>query len=232
MIENTSQTVLRRAFQFYLPIRKTRFIVMDEAQHFAYVRGGRANAAKVLDSFKCMASKTQCVLILVGSYQLLPLLALVPHMLGRQLALEFPRYRVESEEDLLEFEAILDEYTKHFKFKNASENLRQWDDLLFTHSLGCIGHLSRWLRAALGRMASRGIDFITRDLLLATRQTELQQASIAAEILQGEADMAQDKAAKQNPAPPANDKPRRRQGNSRPFVAKPQRYKAQGRSSS
>lgn len=230
LIESTSQTTLRRAFEFYLPIRKTRYIVMDEAHHFAYVRGGKENAAKVLDSLKCLANKTGCVLILVGSYQLLPLLALAPHLLGRELAQEFPRYRDDDEGDLLVFEGILDEYSKHFKFENATENLRQWNDLLYAHSFGCIGHLSKWLRAALARMASRQIEFITRDVLLATRLPEMQQASILAEILQGEKDMAHDRASKQSSAPPQEEKPKTRAGKNRPFVAKPRRHKAKGRS--
>lgn len=230
LILNTPQTLLRHAFETFIPIRKTRYVVMDEAQHFAYVRGGDVNAAKLLDSYKCLANKTGCVLILVGSYKLLQLLALAPHLLGRQLPIEFPRYRADSMDDLEAFESILEQYSVHFKFKKKNDSLRSWNELLFAHSFGCIGHLSKWLRSALGRMASRDIDFITKEVLLATRLPELQEAQIAAEILQGEADMAHLKDPK--PAAPAADMkctPARRKN--RPFVANPRRHKEKGRSS-
>ncbi len=229
LILNTPQALLRHAFETFIPIRKTRYVVMDEAQHFAYVRGGDVNAAKLLDSYKCLANKTGCVLILVGSYKLLQLLALAPHLLGRQLPIEFARYRADTMNDLVAFESILEQYSVHFKFKKKQVNLRCWNELLFAHSFGCIGHLSRWLRSALARMASRDIEFITKEVLLATRLPELQEAQIAAEILQGEADMAHLKDPKP-PAPAADAKPTPARRKNRPFVAKPQRHKEKGRS--
>lgn len=229
LIQSTPQTMLRHAFEVFLGIRKTRFVVMDEAHHFAYVRGGDENAAKVLDSYKCLANKTGCVLILIGSYQLLRLLALAPHLLGRQLPIEFPRYHAERMADLVAFEAILDRFSVHFKFEGKGESLRQWNELLFTHSFGCIGHLSKWLRAALARMASRKIEFINEEVLLATRMPEFQEAEIAAETLQGEADMAHIEDPKRKAPTPAK-KSARPPRKKRPFVSNPRRHRTGGRS--
>jgi hypothetical protein len=231
-IERTSEGMLRGAFCKFVILKGIRYICFDEGHHVEYILGGDKNAAKVLDSWKCLAHKTRSVLVLVGSYKLLNLLLLAPHLLGRQRPIEFPRYREDSVDDLCSFEVVLETFGKHLRFEGDSKGLREWNQLLFTHSLGCVGHLSLWLRSALARMASRGIEFVTREVLLQTRMPARQEAQIAAEIIQGEEEIAlfsDDEHSTKNalqPTPEAK-KPAKRKG--RPFQAKPARHKAGGR---
>ncbi len=234
-IERTSEGMLRSAFRKFVKLKKIKYVCFDEAHHIEYILGGGKNAAKVLDSWKCLAHKTKTVLVLVGSYRLLSLLLLAPHLLGRERPIEFSRYQEDRAEDLRSFEVVLETFGKHLKFAADSKGLRDWNQLLFTHSLGCVGHLSLWLRSALARMASRGIESVTREVLLQTQMTARQEAQIEAETIQGEEEIArfEEKKPRNQEKPrstPSAKQPRhsdKRKG--RPFQAKPVRHKAGGR---
>lgn len=234
-IERTSEGMLRSAFERFAVAKGIKYLCVDESHHIEYIQGGRPNAAKVLDSWKCLAHKTQTILVLVGSYRLLGLLGLAPHLLGRQRPIEFPRYRADHMEDLRAFEAILETISRNLRLSETHANLRQWNELLFTHSLGCVGHLSLWLRTALGRIASRGMSGLSREVLLQTRLPANQEAQILAETLQGEEDIqaiSERKVLTAGVAPntastPQKPKVRR---SLKPFQAKPARHPAGGRS--
>lgn len=171
----------------------------------------------------------------MGSYKLLKLLLLAPHLLGRERPIEFPRYRKDRKEDLAAFEVVLATFSKHLRFEGALKGLREWNRLLFMHSLGCVGHLSLWLRTALARMASRGIAFVTRDVLEQTRMPARQEAHIAAETIEGEAEIAlfsEDRPRTQDTQDPASRNSKTRKHGKKktpPFQAKPARHKAGGR---
>lgn len=70
-VERTPEGVLRTAFVNALRYRGTKYLVVDEAHHFLYARGGLPAAAALLDSLKCLAASTGVVLIVVGAYPLL-----------------------------------------------------------------------------------------------------------------------------------------------------------------
>jgi len=234
-IERTSEGMLRSAFERFVDAKGIQYVCVDESHHIEYIQGGRTNAAKVLDSLKCLAHKTQTILVLVGSYRLLGLLGLAPHLLGRQRPIEFPRYRAEHMDDLRAFEAILEVISRILMLSEKSANLRQWNELLFTHSLGCVGHLSMWLRTALGRAASRGLPGLSREVLLQTRLPASQEAQILAETLQGEADILAISEGRNPPAGNTLDASRKVQEpkvrcSGKPFQAKPARHPAGGRS--
>jgi hypothetical protein len=133
-----------------------------------------------------MAHRTNTVLCLVGSYQLLDILARAPHLLGRQRLIEFPRYRANDSEDIKAFGQILQAWSTLFRFDDPQTTLRSWRRLLFTHSFGCIGHLSKWLRSTLGEISAGKLNAVTESLLRSTRHPASQEAAIAAEIEAGE----------------------------------------------
>lgn len=197
LIHNTSEGTLRSAFERALELRQTEYWVVDEAHHVRYIPGGDKAATKVLDSWKCLASKTKIKLVLAGSYGLLPLIGLAPHLIGRQQTLSFDRYRAVSRTEVDSWEQILREFSKFLRFRDG-ESLSTWNRLLFEGSLGCVGLLSQWLRACLARVDSDDIDVVTREVLEATRTPEVQERELLAEILLGEEDLK--RAGK--PAPP------------------------------
>lgn len=199
LIHNTSEATLRSAFERALELRQTEYWVVDEAHHVRYVPGGDNAATKVLDSWKCLASKTKIKLVLAGSYGLLPLMGLAPHLIGRQQTLSFDRYRAVSRAEVDNWEQILREFSKLLRFREG-ESLSTWNQLLFEGSLGCVGLLSQWLRTCLARMDSDGLDIVTREVLEATRNPEVHERELLAEILLGEEHLK--RAGK--PAPPTN----------------------------
>lgn len=191
-LHRTPEAILRDAVEQGLILLGTRFVVVDEAHHVGYAGSSGRNALAVLDSWKCMAFRTGTVLCLVGSYKLLDILACAPHLLGRQRLIEFPRYRADSSEDVKEFGRILRVWSSLLRFEDRSLKLQSWSRLLFTHSLGCIGNLSKWLRSALGEVAAENTGALRHSVLLSTRHPASQEAAMVAEIEAGEAAMSRD----------------------------------------
>lgn len=185
VVERMPEGMLRGALQKALRFRRTHFLVIDEAHHFMHIRGGIAAAATFLDSLKCLAGDTGVRLVLVGTYQLLPLLQRSPHMLGRKIQVHFPRYRGDVRDDIIAFHEILAGYSRELRF-SGSASLRDWSEFLYTGSYGCLGLLHAWIRDAL-RMA-----WIESNPSLKLKHFEMQgrmkedSRSIGAEIADGE----------------------------------------------
>lgn len=184
-IHRTPEGTLRAAFERAIGLRRTDRIVFDEAHHVRYAPGGDPAAARILDSYKCLANRTNINLILAGSYQLLDLLLLAPHLLGRQIPLEFPRYRPNAREDIAAWQQVLQTFSKHLMFDN-DESLCDWGDYLFEGSQGCVGQLLSWLRAALTSLLTTNRGAFSRELLERTRKPAAQEDAILAEIVNGE----------------------------------------------
>lgn len=184
-LERTPERRLWSAFEQALILRKTEYFVIDEAHHVRYVRGGDEAAAKVLDSWKCLANIAKVKLVLIGSYKLLPLMSLAPHLLGRQLPLEFARYKSSSMDDIREWEKALRCFSELIPF-NDNESLSTWNRYLFEGSMGRIGGLSSWLRGALAKMIAEDADRMTIEFLQASRMPAQQEDMIFEEIVEGE----------------------------------------------
>lgn len=184
-IHRTPEGTLRAAFERAIGLRRTERVVFDEAHHVRYAPGGDTAAARILDSYKCLANRTNINLVLTGSYQLLDLLLLAPHLLGRQIPLEFPRYRADTREDVAAWQQTLRTFSKHLVF-DKGESLCDWGDYLFQGSQGCVGQLLSWLRAALTGLLTSNGETMSRDVLERARKPGAQEESILAEILKGE----------------------------------------------
>lgn len=229
-VHRATEGVLRDAFEAALLMCGTKVLVIDEAHHFGYARGGPVAAARILDSLKCLANKTQVKLILAGSYRLLDLLALAPHLLGRQHPLEFPRYRTSNSEDVMSWRQILTAFGQGLLVEKSGDCLQAWGKLLFDGSFGCVGHLSRWLRACLAYTVLNELPSITRPSLLATRLPDMQADELVAEILEGERSIARGGEARCLPDKLPEIPRRLKKIRSRPFQKKARRSPRGGRS--
>ncbi len=223
-VNRTPEGLLRDAVEQGLKMLCTRFLIVDEAHHVGYAGRRGSNALAVLDSWKCLAYNTNTVLCLVGSYQLLSILAHAPHLLGRQRLIEFPRYKENGEGDIIAFTEAVGALNEVIVCKHKLRSLTCWTRLLFTHSLGCIGHLTRWLMSALGEAITDGVDSISERLLLATRHPASQEAAIAQEIERGEHAMGHLDSTV--PKAPPSEAPRK---GGRPFQRKTRRFALNGR---
>ena len=231
LIENTAESTLSDAFRKGLKIRRTIYVIIDESQHVCYALGGDLEAAAILDSWKSLAAKANVVLVLVGAYPLIDVLRLCPHLLGRKHQIHLPRYYA-TEEDLLVFDQILDSYTAAVRLPPGVRTLRQWNDLLYPDSLGCIGLLSGWLRGGLAIAQAQNAEFLTKEHLLAARKALGDLKEIASEIAIGEqalkcrSDDEKELAPVVNTAAPESGPPKRPR---KPFKKKPRRYALGGR---
>jgi hypothetical protein len=185
LIHRTSETTLREAFERALKLSGTLYLVIDEAQHVRYIRGGTAAAARVLDSWKCLASRTGVKLVLIGTYEILDLLALAPHLIGRQQSIEFPRYREDSEVDQKEWARVLKAYSALLRIEGGGD-LTQWYDLLFATCLGRVGALYRLLRSALSYARVNELDSLGYESIQNGTTVESQLDAVRLEILAGE----------------------------------------------
>lgn len=231
LLDRTPERRLWSAFECALVLRKTEYLVIDEAHHVLYVRGGEAAAARVLDSWKCLGNSTRVKLILTGSYALLSLLSLAPHLVGRQQPLEFPRYRSDSAADVQAWEQMLRRFSEVLPLK-GEESLSRWNRLLFDGSVGRAGGLSLWLRTALAKMQAEELPYLSAALLEDTRLPALQEGAILEEIVTGEGQLLRRRGDAPGAAPaPVDESPssgsKRRQGV--PFRRKPKRTPVNGR---
>ncbi len=222
LIERTPEGILRTAAEQALRFRHSHYVVIDEAQHIAHMRGGAANAAKFLDSLKCLAASTKTRLVLVGTYQLLPILQRSPHLIGRTLSVNFPRYREDVREDIVAFDQILEAYSQHFQFCGET-TLRVWNEYLYRGSLGCLGLLRAWILTALTRVQSTGDSALRLRHFERTRKSDADLESIAAEIREGEKLCAGTSFVENSKPQPLVVAKAEKSKASRPFRAKPRR---------
>ncbi len=181
----TPETVLRPALEAAIKNRKTKYIFIDEAQHVLHSRGGKKDAAAILDSWKCLAQSTGVVLVLVGAYPLLDAMALSPHMIGRKHQVHIPRYQY-VKNDLKSFLGLLESYSKFVKLKPDVESLKIYASYLYDGSLGCIGLLEAWIREALSYALANNEDYLLLEHFEMSFKVETDRRMVAAEIKNGE----------------------------------------------
>lgn len=164
--------------------RKVKYLIIDEVQHIRYGMKSHQLYESYLDSLKCLAQKTNIVLIIVGTYPILEVIKESPHFVGRLSKVHFRRYML-TEFDKVNFLAILKRFEeiltpicpKEFLIKNA--------DFLYQYSLGVIGLLANWLMNATMVAQLEG-KTLSRELLEHNKLDRALLESVEKEILQGE----------------------------------------------
>lgn len=188
-IQRTPEADLKSAFERSLRATDTQLLVFDEAQHVRHMEGGSRAAPRILDSWKCLASKAQIKLVLVGSFEILDFIGVSAHLLGRLELISFDRYRRDDLDDVRAWDQILMTLSSLLRFASDNESLRDWNDVLYEGSLGCLGLLHKWIRRALSRMDPAHDHFLAREHMLASAFSRVELGRIAKEIAQGEAAM-------------------------------------------
>ncbi|MBM5571092.1 MULTISPECIES: AAA family ATPase [Deefgea] len=174
---------LRKAVEKALQERKTQFLVIDEAVHIFMQSTSHTKLNKKISTLKSLANKCKTQLILLGSYDLYPLVNFSGQLTRRAHVLHFERYRQDNEEDLRAFRACV------LKFQSAlpelwGQDLMKYCDALHENTLGCIGTLRTVLiRAA--KLAQKDGHW-SEDALRRALLTEAQCMQILSEIVDGE----------------------------------------------
>lgn len=163
--------------------RRPAAVFIDEAQHLARVSSGR-KLADQLDVIKSIASRTQTIHILIGTYELLAFRNLSGQLSRRSVDLHFSRYRAESNEDIRIFQNVVLTFQQQLPSDQSMDLVSIWD-FLYERSLGCVGILKDWLDRSLSA-AGRAARPLNRRTLEHAALSASQCEKILAEAREGE----------------------------------------------
>jgi hypothetical protein len=173
---------LRLDVEAALDGRRCLHVLIDEAFHL--VGGGGAKLAAQINGFKSLSNMTNAKFLLVGSYDLLPILEISGQLTRRNAVIHIGRYHRDVEKDRVEFATILSKLMRLLPLKERP-NLLGYADLLMIACVGSPGILKETLQRALGYAISEGSwsdSCLERALLTKNASTQ-----ILHECLKGEA---------------------------------------------
>jgi len=145
-----TKDALRQSFETAAKRRRPVAIFIDEAQHLGKVSS--VQLQNQLDCIKSLADDTGTIIILIGTYELLPLRNLSAQLIGRSLDIHFPRYR-STEKEVSQFKNVLRTFQDALPFVEETDLLLKHWEFCYQRSIGCVGNLRlmlvRAVRAAL-----------------------------------------------------------------------------------
>ncbi len=178
---------LRRAMHKALHYRKTKVLIVDEAQSIGLVSAGR-RLSDQMDNLKNLFNLTGVIIVLVGTYELLKLRELSGQIGRRSIREDFSRYHnkyLNSQNegqpefnDLETFRDILLEFQRRLPVQSMPDLMSHFD-YMYIHSIGCTGILKDWLTRALYRSLNENKNTVTLGHL---KQTAL-DSSICIQLL-------------------------------------------------
>ena len=134
-----TKDALRQSFETAAKRRRPVAIFIDEAQHLGKVSSER-QLQNQLDCIKSLAENTGTMIVLIGTYQLLPLRNLSAQLIGRSLDIHFPRYR-STEKELSQFQNVLRTLQDALPFVEETDILLKHWEFCYERSIGCVGNL-------------------------------------------------------------------------------------------
>ena len=180
---------LRLALESTLIHRRPKAFFIDEAQHLAKMRSGR-KLQDQLDSIKSLASITNTVHVLFGTYELLPFRNLSAQLSRRSIDIHFPRYRAERSGDYTAFRSVVFTLQRHLPLPGESDLLPHVE-YCYERSIGCVGLVKDWLTRALALAINQGADAVSFKMLQKTAWPLDQSERMAREAVDGESEMSE-----------------------------------------
>lgn len=181
---------LRRALEQALCHRRPAAVVVDEAQHLVKMASGR-RLQDQFDHIKSLASTTDALHVLVGTYELLAFRHLSGQLSRRSLIIHFPRYRCERAEEVYAFKSVLQAFQRRLPLRREPDLLCQWE-YCYERSIGCVGVLKDWLTRALAMALEEDAATLTRTHLRAHALAPSYCLTLAAEARDGELQLTED----------------------------------------
>lgn len=180
---NIREADLRRVFEKTLHYRAVSFCILDEAQHL--IPSSDSGGRKLLDQIdiiKSFVNRSNTKFVLVGSYELLPLLHINGQLARRTIPIHFQRYLANNKE-LQEFVNILGVLLQQIPLKNDLN--KEWE-FFYERTLGCIGKLKELLSRSLTDALEEGVQTLTFQHVKAKAPLLMQCKAIHDEIRRGE----------------------------------------------
>lgn len=189
LLHRMATAEIRRALEQTLVQRRPAAFLIDEAQHLTKMASGRRFQDQV-DCLKSLASLTETVHVLVGTYDLRALCDLSAQLRRRSADIHFPRYRAERGEDLRAFKSVLWAFQRHLPVATEPNLLDHWE-FCYERSIGCVGILKEWLTRCLTAALEAGESTVTLAQLQRWALASSQCLKLIAEARDGEAQLAE-----------------------------------------
>jgi DNA polymerase III delta prime subunit len=178
---------VRDAYEEELRRLALRTVILDEAQHLIESGDGK-QIKEQLNWIKSMATETDVLHILIGTYDLLPFCNLDGQMARRGSEFHFARYHIENETDCQAFRNAFSSLLKQIPLGVDHYGLLQRWWYFFEGSLGCIGILKQWLVRALYRALREAGADLTRAHLEKSVLPDAKWERMRADARSGEAE--------------------------------------------
>lgn len=190
----TSLAHLREELEAVIKYRNIRVIIIDEAMHLLRFNQNVA----IMDTLKSLADIHQTKLVLIGTYQIAPLMIEYGQLARRSAVLHYRRYALppvgKSNPDKptqmeQAFQHAVSRLQQHWPCTEVPHLEAVWPELMRA-SLGSVGLLkSQLLQLAWLQMKRKGEAFNAKDLLRAVKPPK-QLAKIEKETAEGEVELA------------------------------------------
>jgi hypothetical protein len=175
---------LRRTVELSLCNRRPAAVIVDEAQHLKKVSGSRRMLDQ-MDTLKSLASTSGIVHVLVGTYELLGLANLSAQLSRRSIEIHFPRYRVDSREDVMAFKRVLLTFQRHLPLSEEPDLVGRYE-YFYERCVGCVGILKKWLDTTLAFALDEGRESLTNADLERHAEPTRKLLRMAWELKEGE----------------------------------------------
>lgn len=182
--KNSHLSTLREQVIVNIQYRELVVFLTDEAQRFSKLANSSRQQAQ-MDALQSMASMTNTLHGLFGTYELLEFRNLSGQLSRRSIDIHFPRYQADCDSDLVEFQRVLKSFGEKMTLEKAPELEIHWE-FFYERSIGCVGILKDWLTQAYRQALHEEASTLSENHWQPYAPSIAQCLQIAAEAIEGE----------------------------------------------
>lgn len=175
---------LRESLESAIINRRTKIVLLDEAQHLLKVAGGEA-ILNQMDAIKSIANLTGAVFVMFGTYGLMDFFDLSGQLGRRTDEFHFPRYNFNNKTDRREFIMVLNTLQTNLPLEGDTKLTEYWE-YLYERSVGCIGILKDWIDVGLAEALKKDKEIISFEMLEKHAPNPSKALKVAEEAIDGE----------------------------------------------
>lgn len=183
---------LRRSIEKAFYYRKTKALLIDEAQHFFKIENGRnvdiskgVGVTRQFNSLKSLANMANTKIVLFGTYALNAVINLDGQLSRRVKEVHFPRYDYTNKQEKKMFKSVLVTFQKLLPV-HEEPNFIEHEEFMYENCVGCAGILKDWLQRCLSYAIENDEKTITIDNLKKNALQTQKLLTLAEEALTGE----------------------------------------------
>lgn len=175
---------LRRSLENAFLYRKTKALLIDEAQHFFDV-GTAVKMQRQFNSIKSLSNMANTKIVLFGTYDLNSVINLDGQLSRRVHEIHFPRYDYSQDEEIKMFKNMLFSFQRALPLKEEP-NLVKLHEYIYENSIGCAGIVKNWLQRCLSEAIDNNEKTITLKNLEKNAMNTKKLLTLAKEANSGE----------------------------------------------